>query len=392
MTPGTTNDVRVTLPRFSTLGGLLPIPRKSWRVLQLCVFTLAIACGSDGDGDDDPTDPSDGADGTQVLLSLSGLGGAEDSEKIYSIDVPAGAVELEVTLRNGSGDVDLALFDEDPTVGAMPVCVSESYEADEDCVVESPAAGEWFILLYGFEAYSGVTLTATVRGSSSEPDPEETELQITTGTTGSGYGAIELTPGGGTYAPGTRVHVSPEAEPFYEFEGFENGFCPGDRDAYTYLFEGCYVTLEEDLHVVARFEPILFRADPSVQYTVTSSTCTWSNSLEDMVATLTYSRRDGVDYGLVRVQGTRVYTSNQDGCTSSTGTIDASQEFVATGSGMTVEVILGQGASSKETLTLSGVDFSIDKETLGSFSYRFTGTDRNGSYDQPMMPWTAVVR
>ena len=386
-TPATHVPVALSAP--GTIGGLLPIPRRSWLSLQLCALTLAaIACG--GDSDDDPTGPGEGS---QVLLSVSGLAGAEGSAEIYTIDVPAGADRLEVRLRNGTGDVDLALFDEDPTVGSDPVCVSESVEADEDCVVESPGAGEWFILLYGYEAYTGVTLTATVRGVS-DADPGDTEeVQITTGTTGSGYGMIELTPGSGSYAPGTRVHVSPEAEPFYEFEGFENGFCPGDYDAYSFAFEGCYVTLEDsDLHVVARFEPILFRADPSVEYTVTSSTCTWTNRLEDMVATLSYSRRGGVDYGLVRVQGRRVYSSNQDGCTNSTGTIDASQEFVATGSGMSVDVVLGQGASSMETLTLTGIDFSIDKETMGSFTYSFTGTDREGSYHQPLMPWTAVVR
>lgn len=332
--------------------------------------------------------------GTGTLLTsgqpLTNLSGAEDSEAVYRVNVPAGATRLVVTTQGGAGDVDLFLLFGAPDQSGEPVCASENYDNSEECTVNAPAAGVWYIVLLGWEAYSGVTLLATVEtGGPSEP----ANPTLHTGTTGSGYGSV--TPATAQHAAGTRVLVAPEADPFYEFRGWENGFCPSaiDYRAYSYLYNGCYVTLEdEDVHAIARFEPITFTADASVDYTVTSSNCTWQNSLRNMEASVTFSRRGGVDYAMVRVEGTRVYTSNQEGCTSSTSGVNASREVAMSGSGLSVELVLGQGASSTETLTLTALDLSIDAPTLGSFSYLFTGTDRSGSHSQPLMPWSPVVQ
>lgn len=102
-----------------------------------------------------------------VTVLTSGVGltnqsGTESSTRFFSITVPAGATNLTVTTSGGTGDLDLFV-----RLGNLPSngtadCSSEGPDNAETCVVPSPAAGTWYVMLYGFEAYTGVTLTATV--------------------------------------------------------------------------------------------------------------------------------------------------------------------------------------------------------------------------------------
>lgn len=217
-------------------------------------------------------------------------------------------------------------------------------------------------------------------------------VNFTWATTGAGYGRI--TPAEGRYAKGTDVVIGPDADDFYQFHSVEAGPCAGTQaPVLSESWNGCRVTFEdEDVHSVMRFEPIRFVADVSMDYTVTSSTCTWNNSLQNMTATVSYSRSGGVDYGHVRVQGTRVYTSSQSGCTSATATIDIQEDFEAQGSGMDITLVLGQGSTSQETLTLTAADFRRDVNTFGSLRYEFTGSDRSGSAEHAIVPWQPVAQ
>jgi hypothetical protein len=88
-------------------------------------------------------------------------GGLVRSKAYYVITVPPGQFALTVTTGGGSGDVDLLVkHGALPTFGTFD-CVSESYTTDEACQFSNPAPGDWYIMLYGFGNYSGVTLTAT---------------------------------------------------------------------------------------------------------------------------------------------------------------------------------------------------------------------------------------
>ena len=117
------------------------------------------ACGDD----DDPTGPRAG-DAVLITsgVAVTGIAGAEGSLKLYKIVVPAGATELEVATSGGTGDADLWVrFNAVPTFDDFD-CSSEGATNDEICTQTSPQAGTWFILIEGWEAYSGLTLTATV--------------------------------------------------------------------------------------------------------------------------------------------------------------------------------------------------------------------------------------
>lgn len=131
------------------------------RLLARSALVLSLALAACGD-DDDPTGP-----GAVTLLTsgtpVTNISGALNSQKVYRIPVAAGATRLTVTTAGGSGDVDILVRrGSPPTETSVDDCESLNFGNDDSCILTNPTAGDWFILLYGSEAYSGATLTATV--------------------------------------------------------------------------------------------------------------------------------------------------------------------------------------------------------------------------------------
>lgn len=128
------------------------------RLLLIAGLMTAVACGDDDNDPAGPGPPVDITSGTPV----TGITGTEGNQKLYRIPVPAGATSLDVTTSGGTGDVDLYVRAASaPTIDDYD-CRSWDFGTDESCSIPSPAEGDWYILLDAFEAYSGVTLTATV--------------------------------------------------------------------------------------------------------------------------------------------------------------------------------------------------------------------------------------
>jgi hypothetical protein len=118
--------------------------------------------GTDDGGDDTGDD--------LVLLdngvAVSGLAASTGSWLQYAIDVPADASDLVIEITGGSGDADLYV-----RYGAEPT--SSSYDCrpyqsgnEESCEVASPSEGRTYAYLYGYSAFSSVTLTASYTASS----------------------------------------------------------------------------------------------------------------------------------------------------------------------------------------------------------------------------------
>ena len=129
------------------------------RLVARTATVLALALAACGD-DDPPTT------GGETLLtspaSVTGIAGGDGSQRLYRIVVPAGATEINVTTTGGTGDVDVYLRAAQPPSLTVFDCRSDAVDNEEFCSLLSPAAGNWYIMLFGFEAYSGVTLSATV--------------------------------------------------------------------------------------------------------------------------------------------------------------------------------------------------------------------------------------
>lgn len=97
--------------------------------------------------------------------TLFSLAGANGSWLYYRLSVPTGASSLNVSISSttGTGDADLYL-----RYGALPSLASwdaSPYLAgsNEAIVWSSPAAGDWFIGVNAFSAYSGLTLQVSYR-------------------------------------------------------------------------------------------------------------------------------------------------------------------------------------------------------------------------------------
>jgi hypothetical protein len=116
--------------------------------------------------------------GLEDGVPVTGLSGSHDSEKLYSVSVPAGQTSLEVATWGGTGDVDLFVKH-----GSAPSTSdfddqSSGYGTDEEVTISSPAAGTWYIMLRASHHYSNVTLRA-VSGTSGPASSVMDDMVIT---------------------------------------------------------------------------------------------------------------------------------------------------------------------------------------------------------------------
>ncbi|MBI3099907.1 MAG: pre-peptidase C-terminal domain-containing protein [Planctomycetes bacterium] len=115
---------------------------------------------------------------------VAGLSGSAGSRRLCKIPVPSGQSSLQFTTSGGSGDCDLYVKLGPPTTADTWGYRSISGTNNETITIPNPAAGEWYILLYGYGAYSGLTLQASYR--SEPPPPPVTLLQ----TDAEGYATV----------------------------------------------------------------------------------------------------------------------------------------------------------------------------------------------------------
>jgi Bacterial pre-peptidase C-terminal domain len=108
-----------------------------------------------------------GGGGATTLTSgqpVTGLSGALSSWRYFKITVPSSQTSLAITTSGGTGDEDIYV-----KLGAQPTSTVYDYRSivsgnTESVTVTNPAAGDWYIGMFGYAAYSGVTLTATYSG------------------------------------------------------------------------------------------------------------------------------------------------------------------------------------------------------------------------------------
>ena len=96
-------------------------------------------------------------------VPVTGISGNENSRRFYKVVVPANATGLKVETDEGTGDVDLTVrYNRLPTLVEWN-CSSFNAGNEDGCEVDNPAAGDWYIMLFGAEdGYSGARLTVTI--------------------------------------------------------------------------------------------------------------------------------------------------------------------------------------------------------------------------------------
>ncbi len=105
-----------------------------------------------------------GGGGVTVLtngVAVTGISSSTGTWKHYKIAVPASQTKLEIVMSGGSGDADLYV-----KRGSQPTSSSYDYRPylsgnNETVTVNNPVAGDWYISIYAYATYSGVSLKAT---------------------------------------------------------------------------------------------------------------------------------------------------------------------------------------------------------------------------------------
>ncbi len=113
-------------------------------------------------------------------VAVNGLSGATGASLAYTIAIPSGASNLVVRTSGGSGDPDLYVrLGSAPTTGTYD-CRSIAVGPTEQCTFATPSAGTYHVLISGFAAFSGLSLTATwtVGGGGGVDEPSYTNFQL----------------------------------------------------------------------------------------------------------------------------------------------------------------------------------------------------------------------
>lgn len=109
---------------------------------------------------------SGGGSVLQNGVPVTGVSGAANSAQYWTIDVPAGASNLVIATSGGSGDADLYVRrGSAPTTSAYDCRPYRSGNA-ESCSFASPQSGTWHVMVRGYSAYSGVTLSGSYTAGS----------------------------------------------------------------------------------------------------------------------------------------------------------------------------------------------------------------------------------
>ncbi|MDN3639173.1 S8 family serine peptidase [Simiduia curdlanivorans] len=103
------------------------------------------------------TEPSTGGGGAGSA-SETNLSGARRAWAHYSVEVPAGMSSLTVDMAGGTGDADLYVRKGSQPTSSAYDCRPYKSGNTESCSISSPAAATWYISIYGYSAYSGVSL------------------------------------------------------------------------------------------------------------------------------------------------------------------------------------------------------------------------------------------
>ena len=130
------------------------MPRRRLPARTAAAAVLALAACNEG-LPTGPTGPLILEPGTPITLN-----GATNSQRTYQLTVPEGVGKLRVLLTGFSGDADIYMrFGAAPEPGTLD-CASESGFNVEECIIEAPSAGTWYILVYGYSAFSNADLQA----------------------------------------------------------------------------------------------------------------------------------------------------------------------------------------------------------------------------------------
>jgi PKD repeat protein len=128
-------------------------------------YNVTLTVTDDEGATDSETRPvtvgSGGGSELQNGVPVSNLSGAQGNEQRWTMEVPAGASGLQFVTSGGSGDADLYVkFGSAPTTSSYD-CRPYTSGNNETCSFATPQTGTWHVMVRGYSAYSGVSLTGS---------------------------------------------------------------------------------------------------------------------------------------------------------------------------------------------------------------------------------------
>lgn len=93
-------------------------------------------------------------------VPVTGIAGAASSNQYWRVNVPAGRT-LTVRTSGGTGDADLYVRQGSRPTTTTYTCRPYTSGNAETCTIGSTVAGDYYIMIRGYSAYSGVSLVAT---------------------------------------------------------------------------------------------------------------------------------------------------------------------------------------------------------------------------------------
>ncbi|MBQ4845883.1 collagenase [Pseudoalteromonas sp. MMG005] len=110
------------------------------------------------------------------------ISGAQDELSYYTIDVPVGATNLQVSTGEGTGDADLYVrFGSKPTLAEYD-CRPYKGGSTEQCDIATPEAGIYHVMVRGYNSYADVRLLADFEQAAvALPDTCQTQGAVTSG-------------------------------------------------------------------------------------------------------------------------------------------------------------------------------------------------------------------
>lgn len=118
-----------------------------------------------------PVDPPTGGNELSNGVAKSGLSGSQGSLAYFTLEVPAGATDLNFAMSGGSGDADMYVrFGSAPTTSTYD-CRPYKNGNSETCAIDPAQAGTYHVMLRGYSSFSGTSLTGSFTEGSTGPGP-----------------------------------------------------------------------------------------------------------------------------------------------------------------------------------------------------------------------------
>ena len=330
-----------------------------------CTFTPAsqsVTVGPNATGISFTASCSTGDTALTSGVTLTGQSVAYQAWKYYYIDVPSGATQLVFATTAATADVDIYTQSGGvkPTASSY-VCRPYSSSGNETCTATSPAAGRWYLGVYGYAAGS-YSVTATV--TTSAPTYSIAGSAGTTGATVTAGSASATSDASGNYtlaglAAGTYT-VTP-SKSGCTFSPASRSVTVGPNATGQSFTATCGSTPTERL-TNGGFETITASTNSAPDGSWARSSYT-GTSFNVMVANGS-APRTGTDYGYVGVYNSASQSLTHAALTIPSGATSATLSFY-------VSIVTSEtGSTVYDTLKVQLVDASTNAvlATLGTLS------------------------